>query len=44
MNELALKILALMEEHGLKVYDNHLELIEELLEKTVDRDQKECSY
>jgi hypothetical protein len=42
MNELALKILALMEEHGLKVYD--LELIEELLEKTVVRDQKECSY
>jgi hypothetical protein len=42
MKELALKILEIMEQHGLKVYD--LELIEELLEKTIIRNEKECSH
>jgi hypothetical protein len=40
--ELGEKILKLMEEYNMKVYD--LELINELIEKTVERDEKECSY
>lgn len=43
MNQELIKTIAeLLENHGLKVYD--FELIEELIEKTVERDQKECSY
>ena len=42
MNELIEKIAKLMEEHKMRVYD--FEFINELIEKTIDRDQKECSY
>jgi hypothetical protein len=40
--ELSEKIAKLMEEYKMRVYD--LELINELIEKTVERDEKECSY
>jgi hypothetical protein len=40
--ELGEKIAKLMEEYKMRVYD--LELINELIEKTVERDEKECSY
>jgi hypothetical protein len=40
--ELSGKIAKLMEEYKMRVYD--LELINELIEKTVERDEKECSY
>jgi hypothetical protein len=40
--ELGEKIARLMEEYHMRVYD--FEFIEELIEKTVERDQKECSY
>jgi len=40
--ELSQKILKLMEEHNMRVYD--LEFIDELIEKTIERDEKECSY
>ena len=36
------EIAQVMERHGLRVYD--LEFIHELIEKTVLRDQKECSH
>ena len=42
MNELSEKIAKLMEEYKMRVYD--FELINELIEKTIERDQKECSY
>lgn len=40
--ELCERIAKLMEEHGLKVFD--MEFILELLEKTVERAEKECSH
>jgi hypothetical protein len=40
--ELGQKILKLMEEYNMRVYD--LEFIDELIEKTIERDEKECSY
>jgi hypothetical protein len=40
--ELGEKIAALMTKHGMKVFD--LEYIEELIEKTMERAEKECSY
>lgn len=40
--ELGEKIAKLMEEYNIKVYD--LEFINELIEKTIERDQKECSH
>lgn len=40
--ELGEKIAKLMESYGMKIYD--LEFINELIEKTVERDEKECSY
>lgn len=42
LNVLADKIAKLMEEYDIRVYD--LEFINELIEKTIERDQKECSY
>lgn len=40
--ELGEKIAKLMESYQLKIYD--FEFINELIEKTIERDQKECSY
>jgi hypothetical protein len=40
--ELSEKIAALMESYKMKVYD--LEYINELIEKTIERNEKECSY
>lgn len=40
--ELSKKIAELLENYKLKVYD--YELINELIEKTIERDEKECSY
>lgn len=40
--ELSEKISKLMEEYKMRVYD--LEFINELIEKTIERDEKECSY
>lgn len=40
--ELGEKIAKIMEEYKLRVYD--LEFINELIEKTIERDLKECSY
>jgi hypothetical protein len=40
--ELSKKIVELMESYNMKVYD--LEYVEELIEKTIERDEKECSY
>lgn len=40
--QLGEKIARIMEEHGLKVYD--LEYIDELIEKTIIRNEKECSH
>lgn len=40
--ELGEKIAKLMEQYNMKVYD--LEFINELIEKTIERDLKECSY
>jgi hypothetical protein len=42
MKELGEKIAKIMEEYKMRVYD--FEFIEELIEKTIERDQKECSY
>ena len=42
IEELGEKIARLMEEYDMRVYD--FEFIHELIEKTVERDQKECSY
>jgi hypothetical protein len=42
MLELGEKIVVLMESYNLKVYDQ--EFITELIEKTIERDEKECSY
>jgi hypothetical protein len=41
-NELSEKIAKIMEEYKIRVYD--FEFINELIEKTIERDQKECSY
>lgn len=41
-SELSEQIAELMAKHGMKVYD--LEFIEELLQKTEERAEKECSY
>jgi hypothetical protein len=40
--ELGEKIVQLLESYNLKVYDT--EFIEELIEKTIIRDMKECSH
>lgn len=40
--ELSEKIAKLMGEYKIRVYD--LEFINELIEKTIERDEKECSY
>lgn len=40
--ELSKKIIKLMEDYGMKVYDD--ELVHELIEKTIERNEKECSY
>jgi len=40
--ELSEKIAELMESYRMKVYD--LEFINELIEKTIERNEKECSY
>jgi hypothetical protein len=40
--ELSEKIAKLMESYKLNVYD--LEFINELIEKTIERNEKECSY
>jgi hypothetical protein len=40
--ELIYKIVEIMEKYKLKVYDT--EYVEELVEKTIERNQKECSY
>lgn len=40
--ELCEKIAELMEKYNMKVYD--FEFINELIEKTIERNEKECSY
>jgi hypothetical protein len=40
--ELSEKIAKLMESYNMKIYD--LEFINELIEKTIERNEKECSY
>jgi len=40
--ELSEKIIKLLESYSIKVYDD--EYIKELIEKTIERDQRECSY
>lgn len=40
--ELSEKIAKLMEEYKMKIYD--LEFINELIEKTIERNEKECSH
>jgi hypothetical protein len=40
--ELVKKIADLMENYKMKVYD--FEYIEELIQKTLERNEKECSY
>jgi hypothetical protein len=40
--ELGEKIAQLMTNHGMKVFD--LEFIDELIEKTIERAEKECSH
>lgn len=42
MLELGEKIVVLMESYNLRVYDQ--EFIKELIDKTIERDEKECSY
>jgi hypothetical protein len=42
VKEISEKIAKIMEEYKMRVYD--FEFIEELIEKTIERDQKECSY
>ena len=41
-NELIQKIIELLESYNMKVYDD--EYINELIEKTIERNEKECSY
>ena len=41
-NELCEKIAELMESYNMKIYDH--EYINELIEKTIERNEKECSY
>jgi hypothetical protein len=40
--ELSKKIIELLESYKMRVYDS--EYVDELIEKTLERDQKECSY
>jgi len=40
--ELSERIAKLMEEYKMKIYD--LEFINELIEKTIERNEKECSH
>jgi hypothetical protein len=40
--ELIKKIVELLESYKMKVYD--FEYVEELIEKTIERNEKECSY
>lgn len=40
--ELGEKIAELMTKHGMKIFD--LEFIDELIEKTIERAEKECSH
>ncbi len=40
--ELCEKIAEIMEKYNMKVYD--FEFINELIEKTIERNEKECSY
>lgn len=42
MVRLVRMIVELMERHGLRVYDT--EYVEELILRTVERDEKECSH
>lgn len=42
INELGQRIVELMESYNMKVFD--LEHINELIEKTIERAEKECSY
>lgn len=42
LNELSQKMVELMESYNMKIYD--LEFINELIEKTIERAEKECSY
>ena len=42
VKEISEKIAKIMEEYKMRVYD--FEFIEELIEKTIERDLKECSY
>ena len=42
INELSQKMVELMESYNMKIYD--LEFINELIEKTIERAEKECSY
>jgi len=40
--ELSQKIIKLLESYNIKVYDD--EYVSELIEKTIERAEKECSY
>lgn len=40
--ELSKKIIELLESYDMKVYDD--EYVNELIEKTIERNEKECSY
>jgi len=40
--ELSKKIIELLESYKMRVYDS--EYVEELIERTIERDEKECSY
>lgn len=40
--ELSLKIIFLLESYNIRVYDS--EYVDELIEKTLERDEKECSH
>lgn len=42
IEELSKKIIEIMESYNIKVYDS--EYVEELIKKTIERDEKECSY
>jgi hypothetical protein len=42
LKELGQKIAELMEKYNLKIYD--FEFIDELIEKTIERNEKECSH
>lgn len=42
LEELTQKMVELMESYNMKIYD--LEYINEFIEKTIERAEKECSY